>query len=113
TPPTLNDVVVAQQNLAQSVATYLTTLGGLWQAVVDLAGLLQTDDLFGMKTDEVADIPDLEKLFALPCCHRCSPPPWQHDRVLDGEWPSAMPPTPMAEPEKPTMLPSPRPARKE
>ncbi len=41
-----NDIVVAQQNLAQALQTYLTALGAQWQAVVDLANLLQVEDLY-------------------------------------------------------------------
>lgn len=85
--PNLGDVVMAQQNLSTALATYLTTLGGLWQAVVDVAGLLQTDDLFGINPHPVADVPDLESLFSLPCCHCCSPIPGAHHRVVDGDWP--------------------------
>lgn len=90
-PPGFTDVVVAQQNLAQAVATYVTTLGNLWQAVVDVADPLQTLDLFGMggPTLPVSDIPDLEKLLSLPCCHPCSPLPGAHQHVVDGDWPTA------------------------
>jgi cobalt-zinc-cadmium efflux system outer membrane protein len=88
-PPGFNDYVVAQQNLTGAVATYITTLGQLWQAVVDVADLLQTPDLFGIQTptEKVAEIPDLEKLPGLPCCHPCSPLPDAHQHVKDGEWP--------------------------
>jgi outer membrane protein, heavy metal efflux system len=41
-----NDVVVAQQNLAQALVTYLGTLGDLWTAVVDVANLVQMDELY-------------------------------------------------------------------
>jgi outer membrane protein, heavy metal efflux system len=41
-----NDIVVAQQNLAQALQAYLTALGAQWQAVVDLANLLQVDELY-------------------------------------------------------------------
>ncbi len=41
-----NDVVVAQQNLAQALQAYLTALDAQWRAVVDLANLGQLDDLF-------------------------------------------------------------------
>ncbi len=40
-----NDVVTSQQTLASLVSTYIQALGDQWQAVVDLAGLLQLDDL--------------------------------------------------------------------
>ena len=41
-----NDIVVAQQNLAQALQAYLTALGAQWQAVVDMANLLQLEELF-------------------------------------------------------------------
>jgi cobalt-zinc-cadmium efflux system outer membrane protein len=41
-----NDIVVAQQNLAMALQGYLTALTAQWQAVVDLAGLLQVDELY-------------------------------------------------------------------
>ena len=41
-----NDIVVAQQNVAQSLQAYLTALSGQWQAVVDVATVGQLDDLF-------------------------------------------------------------------
>ncbi len=47
-PDVLNfpDVIAAQQNLGQAVQTYLSTLGALWESVVELGGLLQIYDLF-------------------------------------------------------------------
>jgi cobalt-zinc-cadmium efflux system outer membrane protein len=41
-----NDVVVAQQTLAQALTTYLTTLDTLWSDVVEITRLTQTDELF-------------------------------------------------------------------
>lgn len=41
-----NDIVVAQQNLAQALQSYLTALGNQWTAVVDLATAGQLDELF-------------------------------------------------------------------
>jgi cobalt-zinc-cadmium efflux system outer membrane protein len=41
-----SDIVVAQQNLATALATYLSDLNDQWAAVVDVANLLQTDDLY-------------------------------------------------------------------
>jgi cobalt-zinc-cadmium efflux system outer membrane protein len=104
--PGFNDLVVAQQNLAQAVGTYVTTLGLLWQAVVDVADLLQTKDLFGVTTptEGVLAIPDLEKLAALPCRHPCSPLPEAHHTVPYADWPAAEP-APTAQRE----LPPPRP----
>jgi cobalt-zinc-cadmium efflux system outer membrane protein len=64
-PPGLTDLVVAEQNLATAIGTYITTLGQAWQGVVDVADLLQTPDLFGVQGGccRVAEIPDLEKLL--------------------------------------------------
>src|SRR5262249_8621849 len=81
-PPTFGDVVTAQQTLAAAVTTYVTTLGALWTAVVDVANLLQTGDLFQLAPPEcVAPVPDLAQLPPLPCCHPCSPLP---DPALKG-----------------------------
>jgi cobalt-zinc-cadmium efflux system outer membrane protein len=46
------DIIVAQQTLASTVNTYLVTLGDFWNAVVDVAALLQTDDLFPLTAPE-------------------------------------------------------------
>lgn len=43
-------VVVAQQTLFQAVTGYLQTMGDLWTATVDVAELLQVDDLFAMES---------------------------------------------------------------
>jgi len=43
-----NDVVTSQQTLAATIATYIQLLGDQWQAVADMAGLLQIDDFFSM-----------------------------------------------------------------
>jgi cobalt-zinc-cadmium efflux system outer membrane protein len=64
------DLVQAQQTLAADVSSYLTILGQLWTAVVSVADLLQTDDLFQLaQPREVPALPDLEQLAAWPCCH--------------------------------------------
>jgi cobalt-zinc-cadmium efflux system outer membrane protein len=53
-----NDVVVAQQTLAAALLTYLNNLAAQWQAVADLAHLLQTDDLYQLTTPmEPCDAP--------------------------------------------------------
>jgi cobalt-zinc-cadmium efflux system outer membrane protein len=57
------DLVTAEQTLATYIANYVTALGQQWQAVVDLANLLQTDDLFQVAPrEEVFPIPDLHPL---------------------------------------------------
>jgi hypothetical protein len=93
--PAFSDVVVAQQNLAQSIATYVQTLGAMWQAVADVADLIQTDDLFQLgiagPCPENIDVPDLANLPGLPCMHPCSPLPDPQLKTGDGPWPSAAP----------------------
>jgi cobalt-zinc-cadmium efflux system outer membrane protein len=90
--PTLIDISTAQQNLATSLATYMTTLAALWQSVSDVAGLLQTDDLFQVAAGQCpAPLPDLEHLADLPCTHPCSPLPGPI-KGADGSWPPAVPP---------------------
>jgi cobalt-zinc-cadmium efflux system outer membrane protein len=90
--PTIQDVINAQQNLVTLIQSYLSTLGATWTSVVDVANLLQTDDLFQMaEKQEVAPIPEL---VPLPCCHPCSP---LRDPSLyggNGPWPPATPEEP-------------------
>jgi outer membrane protein, heavy metal efflux system len=51
---------VAQQLLAATITTYVSTLGDAWTAVVDVANLLQTTDLFQVGTEQpVAPVPEL------------------------------------------------------
>jgi cobalt-zinc-cadmium efflux system outer membrane protein len=93
--PAFSDVVVAQQSLAQSIATYAQTLGSMWQAVADVADLLQTDDLFQLgfagACPEKVDVPDLAILPGLTCLHPCSPLPDPQLKKGHGDWPAAAP----------------------
>jgi hypothetical protein len=41
-----NDIVVAQQNLAQAQSAYLAALDGQWRAVVNVANVAQFDELY-------------------------------------------------------------------
>lgn len=41
-----NDIVVAQQNYAQALQSYLTAIENQWKSVVDLANVAQLDELF-------------------------------------------------------------------
>src|SRR5262249_30582260 len=67
---TFGDLVSAQQALATSVGQYLTILGQVWTSVVNVADLLQTDDLFQLaQPREVPPLHDLDVLPSLPCCH--------------------------------------------
>jgi cobalt-zinc-cadmium efflux system outer membrane protein len=88
------DVVNAQQTLGTAVATYITSLTALWQAVSDMASLLQTDDLFEVAKPRCPEpAPDVAALLEkLPCSHPCSP---VADPVFKGAplgWPAAAPP---------------------
>ena len=51
-----NDIIVAQQNLSQSIQSYLAAVAGQWQAVTDLASVAQVDDLFS-GNDQAVDEP--------------------------------------------------------
>jgi outer membrane protein, heavy metal efflux system len=97
--PAFADVVVAQQNLAQSITTYVATLGALWQSIADVADLLQTDDLFQLSAEvpcvEAATVPDLAGLPPLPCCHPCSTLPDPALKGAHSEWPTAAPAQPL------------------
>jgi outer membrane protein, heavy metal efflux system len=62
------DVVTAEQTLAGYVTGYVTALGLQWQAVIDVANLMQTEDLFqaSQRLQEVAPLPDLKNLLPPP-----------------------------------------------
>jgi cobalt-zinc-cadmium efflux system outer membrane protein len=90
------DVVTAQQTLASTITTYVTTLGSTLTAVVNVADFLQTEDLYrldqpGEPVQSVAPIPDLEQLPTLPCCHPCSPVKDPALKGADGSWQASMP----------------------
>src|SRR5205807_2204085 len=40
------DVVVAQQTLSDTIKAYIDTITGVWDAVAEVANLLQIDDLY-------------------------------------------------------------------
>jgi cobalt-zinc-cadmium efflux system outer membrane protein len=68
------DVVTSQQLYVTALATYAATLATQWQAVTDVASLLQIDDLFqGMEAPPAVLPHDLEHLPGLPCSHPCDP----------------------------------------
>jgi cobalt-zinc-cadmium efflux system outer membrane protein len=71
-----SDLVTAQQALAANVQTYLGILGSLWSAVVSVADLVQTDDIFQLA--QPRELPELPPLDALP--HWLCP----HDRLASG-----------------------------
>ena len=90
--PQFADLVTAQQTLATTVGGYVTALGSMWQAVVDLSALLEAEDMFRMgDLEDVPEVPDLDHLCPLPCCHANCPtvdPAWLG---ADGQWPAAAP----------------------
>jgi cobalt-zinc-cadmium efflux system outer membrane protein len=87
--PRFQDLVTAQQNLVTVIQSYLTTLNATWTAVVDVANLLQTDDLFQVsEREKVAPIPEL---CPLPCCHPASPLREPALYGADGGWPRTDP----------------------
>jgi cobalt-zinc-cadmium efflux system outer membrane protein len=58
-----NDLVTAQQALAGYIAGYITALGLQWQAAVDVANVLQTDDLYQLaRSQQMLLVPDLADL---------------------------------------------------
>ncbi|HXG10088.1 MAG TPA: TolC family protein [Gemmataceae bacterium] len=64
---TFGDIIVAQQTLAATIIAYLGALGDFWAAVVDVAALLQTDDLFLAADPEcLPALPDLGRMLGWP-----------------------------------------------
>jgi cobalt-zinc-cadmium efflux system outer membrane protein len=58
----------AQQNLGQTVNSYLGVLGDFWTSVVDVANISQTEDLFAFGQGEAPPALDaLEALLGAPC----------------------------------------------
>ena len=65
------DVVAAQQALATTITSYVTTLGNLWQAVADVSTLLQTNDLFQANQNEQwPAVPELTDVAPWPANSR-------------------------------------------
>jgi len=57
-----NDVIVAQQTVAQVLNQYLDILQAQWQSLVDIGELLQVDDLMELgPLSVVASVPDVSK----------------------------------------------------
>jgi outer membrane protein, heavy metal efflux system len=67
------DLVTAVQTLTTYASTYVTALGLQWTAIVDVANLLQTGNLFQVGlNEEVFPVPDLEEMLR-PCWPRPGP----------------------------------------
>ena len=101
------DIVAAEQNLVGTIGSYLPILGGTWQAIVDVASLLQTDDIFQLATKiEPYAMVDLVEL--LHCCHPCSPLQNPRLKTIDPIYPPTAndvlrPLVPLKVPEKKVM----------
>jgi cobalt-zinc-cadmium efflux system outer membrane protein len=95
------DIINAQQILANTITTYVTVLGGAWTAAVDVAGLLQTNDIFQIAEEQcVAPVPELDELLKLPCCHPCTPLPDPKLKGLEPSWPERPGLIPPSNPEQ-------------
>jgi len=69
------DVINAQQSLTATTLAYVNALGAAWTAVVDVANLLQTTDLFQLEArQEVLPVPDLRQLLPGPCARLSGQP---------------------------------------
>ena len=65
------DVVSSQQTLVSLIGNYLAALNDQWTAVIDIANLLQTPDLFQTHAvDHVEPIPDVYEIFRRERRHR-------------------------------------------
>jgi cobalt-zinc-cadmium efflux system outer membrane protein len=100
------DLITSEQNLVSVIGPYIIALGAQWQAVVDVANLLQTEDLFQSHgVFPVAPVPDLDRLLQLPCCHPCSPLPGSVVVGASQAWPAAGFGSVSTEPSMPKTLP--------
>jgi hypothetical protein len=106
-----SDLFGAQQTLATFVTTYLGVLGTLWSSSVNVADMLQTDDIFQLAQPQaVPSLPDLGVLLPFPCCHPSAPgEPIIHyetsantPRSLLAAVPPAAPPTMQPQPSSST-----------
>jgi cobalt-zinc-cadmium efflux system outer membrane protein len=67
------DIYTAQQTLVGYISGYITALGLQWQAVVDVANLLQADDLYQAAQEQRVPEPvlDLERLIPTQTLLQC------------------------------------------
>ncbi len=85
----IQDVFNAQQNLGNLLVTYLTALDNFTTALVDVADLAQTDDLYTLANQRVCIGP--LNLPLVPECRPCSPLPPERLRIPASEWPVVTP----------------------
>jgi cobalt-zinc-cadmium efflux system outer membrane protein len=70
----VSDLITAQQTLVTGVTTYLGILGSLWTSAVNVADMLQTDDMFLLARPEaLPPLIDLDHLCPWPCSHCAAP----------------------------------------
>jgi cobalt-zinc-cadmium efflux system outer membrane protein len=96
------DLVNAQQTLATYLANYLAALGAQWTAVVDIAHLLQTDDLF----QACEHMHPLSPLELLPAPKPAAAPPGKPEglpppQASSAPAPPSSPPVPPTQPAVP------------
>jgi len=104
----LANLVTAQQALATNVQNYLGILGALWSAVVSVADLIQTPDLFQLATPrELPELPNLDQMPQWLCPHHrlaglpaaCTTgPSGKPPQVPAGNGPTLPPPQQLLEP---------------
>jgi len=75
-----NDIITSQQTLADALRSYLDALGDLWDSVVDIANLLQLDDLHGdgvcpPSEHDICPVPQLAPLQTKPRSEETAPMP--------------------------------------
>ncbi len=84
------DLITSEQNLVSVIGPYVAALSAQWQAVVDVANLLQTEDVFQAQgIFPAAPLPNLEELLKLSCCHPCSALPVTGVTGPNYAWPPA------------------------
>jgi cobalt-zinc-cadmium efflux system outer membrane protein len=67
-----NDLLSSQATLTTSVTAYLGILSQLWTSAIQVADLLQTDDLFELAQPlTLPPLPDLDEVCPWPCPHPC------------------------------------------
>jgi cobalt-zinc-cadmium efflux system outer membrane protein len=82
-----NDLIVAEQTLVGLIQNYMGSLHDMWFAVIDVAALLQTPDLFQVdETWPPCPIPDLDQLFSLRFLAPCSQVTDPQLLQADGAW---------------------------
>lgn len=93
--PIFNDVVTSQQALADILKSYLDALGELWDSVVDIANLLQLDDLMSdggedRQEHDLCPVPQLVPLKIRPRPEELAPMPKAEHGAFRPQIPSSL-----------------------